>query len=226
MGCATDLFSNFCIVDKVKDNLCAKQVLDFIQLKIISVFGHPRILVTDNASCMNNQLVSQACAVLNIHFCTISPYSAKSNLQELLNRKFFLNDYFSKHKPIAENQKLRIKVDIGNIKLLTNSLLVNSNRSENFYRNFFEENRLPPTFYVSQDDTRTQVRRLEEITQQDDSENLEFHINLVRKFMKRQPRSKSSILLNSRKIQINKIVEHLKPQQPRKRVRFNEQVTC
>ena len=138
----------------------------------------------------------------------------------------FLNDYFSRHKPIAEDQKLRVKVDIGNIKLLTNSLLVNSNRSENFYRNFFEENRLPPTFYVSQDDTRTQVRRLEEITQQDDSENLEFHINLVRKFMKRQPRAKSSILLNSRKIQINKIVEHLKPQQPRKRVRFNEQVTC
>ena len=84
--CATDLFSNFCIVEKVKDNLDAKQVLDFVQLKIISVFGHPRILTTDNASCMNNQLVSQTCALLNIHFCTISPYSAKSNLQELLNR--------------------------------------------------------------------------------------------------------------------------------------------
>ena len=84
--CATDLFSNFCIVDQVKGNLDAKQVLDFVQQKIISVFGYPRILVTDNATCMNNQLVSQTCALLNIHFCTIAPYSAKSNLQELLNR--------------------------------------------------------------------------------------------------------------------------------------------
>ena len=84
--CAVDMFSNFCILDTVKNNLDAKQVLDFVQLKIVSVFGNPRILVTDNASCMNNQLVSQACALLNIHYSTISPYSAKSNLQEMLNR--------------------------------------------------------------------------------------------------------------------------------------------
>ena len=138
----------------------------------------------------------------------------------------FLNDYFSKHKPTTEDQKLRIKADISNVKLLTNSLLVNSNRSENFYKNFFQENQVPPTFYVSQDDNRTQVRRLEEITHQNNSEDLEFHINLVRKFMKRPPLSKCSILSNARKKQINKIVQHLKPQQTIKRVRFNEQVTC
>ena len=70
----------------MKNNLDAKQVIDFIQLKIVSVFGRPRIIVTDNASCMSNQLVGKACAMLNIHCSTISPYSAKSNLQELLNR--------------------------------------------------------------------------------------------------------------------------------------------
>ena len=70
----------------MKNNLDAKQVLDFVQLKIVSVFRNPRVLVTDNASCMNNQLVSQACTLLNIHYSTISPYNAKSNLQELLNR--------------------------------------------------------------------------------------------------------------------------------------------
>ena len=83
--CAVDLFSNFCVLDTVTGNLDAKKVLDFIQLKIVSVFRHPRVLVTDNATCMNNQLVSQACAILNIHYATISPYSAKSNLQELIN---------------------------------------------------------------------------------------------------------------------------------------------
>ena len=140
--------------------------------------------------------------------------------------EIFLNDYFSKHKPTTENQKLRIKADISNIKLLTNSLLVNSNRSENFYKNFFQENQVPPTFYVSQDDNRTQVRRLEEITQQNNADDLEFHINLVRKCMKRPQLSKCSILSNPRKNQINKIVQHLKPKRPVKRVRFDEQVVC
>ena len=140
--------------------------------------------------------------------------------------EIFLTDYFSKHKSITENQKLRIKADISNVKLLTNSLLVNSNQNKNFYRNFFQENQLPPTFFVSQDDTRTQVRRLEEITQPDYTEDLEFSINLVRKFMKRPPLSKGSILSNARKKQINNIVHHLKPQRVIKRVRFNEQVTC
>ena len=272
----------------------------------MSVFGHPRVLVTDNASCMNNQLVSQACALLNIHYATISPYSAKSNLQELLNRmildclralththysspsisvqiigpvinlinsltfqelknispyflqfakkpkvdllvfheddpmlkdskesfienivkinatltrirlaqissrkyippsqhtqnyqnrievgsivsiqnpelivkkenfklrpkfknrflvtertqsavvlvpcaEIFLEHYFRKHKSTKEDHTLRIKADISNVKILTNTLLVNSNRKENFYKNFFENNHLPPTFYV------------------------------------------------------------------------------
>ena len=382
--CATDLFSNFCIVDQVRGNLDAKQVLDFIQQKIIAVFGYPRILVTDNATCMNNSLVSQTCELLNIHFCTIAPYSAKSNLQELLNRaildtlraltsnhyspptisaqmigpvvnlinsltfrelknispyflqfckrpkvdllvyydmdpnlqnskedfiqniiqinsvitkirlaqissrkyppttqltqsyqnkievgsivsiqnpelvikkenfklrpKFknrflvtertassavlvpcaevYLADYFTKHKPTTEDNKLRIKADLSNIKLLTNSLLINSNRSENFYRNFFRENQLPPTFYVSQDDNRAQVRNLEEITQSDSPNNLEFDIHLVRTFMKRTPSARKGILSNIRTRQICNIVKHLKPHQTVKRVKFNQQVTC
>ena len=36
--------------------------------------------------------------------------------------EIFLNDYFTKHKSTSEDQKLRIKADISNIKILTNTL--------------------------------------------------------------------------------------------------------
>ena len=84
--CAIDLFSHFVIMQPVCDHLDGKQVADFIQLKIIAVFGVPKIIVTDNATSMSNTLVTSACAVLGIRKTTISPYSAKSNLQELSNR--------------------------------------------------------------------------------------------------------------------------------------------
>ena len=381
--CAVDLFSNFCVIDTVKNNLDAKQVLDFIQLKIVSVFGLPRALVSDNASCMNNQLVSQSCALLNIHYTTISPYSAKSNLQELLNRmlldclralththysspsvalqiigpvtnlvnsltfqelknvspyflqfakkpkvdllvfheddpmlkaskesyveniirinsvltkirlaqincrkylppskhtqsyqnrievgsivsiqnpelivkkenfklrprfknrflvtektqssvvlvpcaEIFLEDYFRKHKTTSEDYTLRIKADISNVKILTNTLLVNSNRKENFYKNFFESNCLPPTFYISQDDGRTMIRRLEELDPQPEAEDLQFYVNLIRKLQNRQKAPNVSILISPRQQKINNIVQHLKPIAKNKQVRFDSKVT-
>ena len=105
-------------------------------------------------------------------------------------------------------------------------LLVNSNRRENFYKNFFQENQLPPTFYVSQDDNRALVRRMEELTPQQDSEDLQFHINLIQKLMKSRSLSQNSILSSTRKKQINKIVQHLQPRREIKRVRFNEKVIC
>ena len=74
--------------------------------------------------------------------------------------EIFLEDYFRKHKSSSEEHTLRIKADIANVKILTNTLLVNYNHKENFYRNFFQDNQLPPTFYVSQDDDRACVRRL------------------------------------------------------------------
>ena len=76
--------------------------------------------------------------------------------------EIFLEDYFRRHKSASEDQTLRVKADISNVKVLTNTLLVNSNRRENFYSNFFDNNHLPPTFYVSQDDDRALIRRLEE----------------------------------------------------------------
>ena len=63
-----------------------KKVADFIQLRIVSVFGVPKIVVSYNATSMSNNLVTSACAALGIRKSTISPYSAKSNLQELSNR--------------------------------------------------------------------------------------------------------------------------------------------
>ena len=100
--------------------------------------------------------------------------------------EIFLEHYFSKHKSTKEDHTLRIKADISNVKILTNTLLVNSNRKENFYKNFFENNQLPPTFYVSQDDGRTMIRRLDEFDPQTESEDLQFYVNLIRKLKKKQ----------------------------------------
>ena len=78
---ATDLFSHFVI-----GHLTEEQVIEFIQLRIIAVFGTPKIIVTDNASIIDSTLVRGACTFLNIYICTISPYASKSKLQKLINR--------------------------------------------------------------------------------------------------------------------------------------------
>ena len=111
-----------------------------------------------------------------------------------------------KHNSASEEQKLRFKADISNLKLLTNTLLVNSNKKENFYRNFFQNNQLPPTFYISQDDDRAMVRRLEELNPLEDEEDLQYDINMIRKLQGNTWRHHGkSILVTSRKKQINKI---------------------
>ena len=118
--------------------------------------------------------------------------------------EILLEDYFRKHKSSSEEQTLHIKADISNVKILTNTLLVNSNRKKFFNRNFFQDNQLPPTFYVSQDDNRALVRRLEELDPQNDAENLQYHINLIRKLTSNQRRSNNSTLFIKRKEKTNK----------------------
>ena len=140
--------------------------------------------------------------------------------------EIFLEHYFRKHKSTKEDHTLRIKADISNVKILTNTLLVNSNRKENFYKNFFENNHLPPTFYVSQDDGRTMIRRLDEFDPQTESEDLQFYVNLIRKLKKKQKVSDAGILTSPRRKKINSIVQHLQPRAENKQVRFNEKVTC
>ena len=46
----------------------------------------PQVIVTDNATTMDSTLIRGVCAYLGIIKSTIAPYSAKSNLQELINR--------------------------------------------------------------------------------------------------------------------------------------------
>ena len=140
--------------------------------------------------------------------------------------EIFLEDYYRKHKLATEEMSYRIKADISNVKILTNTLLVNSNKSQNFYKNFFQDNQLPPTFYISQDDERAQVRRLEEMAPQYETDDIEYQINLIRRMRKKQTHSNTSILSNIRKKQVFSIVQHLRPQQVVKKVRFDEKVTC
>ena len=139
--------------------------------------------------------------------------------------EIFLEDYFRKHKTTSEDYTLRIKADISNVKILTNTLLVNSNRKENFYKNFFESNCLPPTFYISQDDGRTMIRRLDELDSQTEAEDLQFYVNLIRKLQNRQKAPNVSILISPRQQKINNIVQHLKPIAKNKQVRFDSKVT-
>lgn len=49
--CATDLFSHFVVMQPVCGQLNGKQVADFIQLKIVAVFGVPSIIVTTRRPC-------------------------------------------------------------------------------------------------------------------------------------------------------------------------------
>ena len=42
--------------------------------------------------------------------------------------EIFLEDYYRKHRSATEETSYRIKADISNVKILTNTLLVNSNR--------------------------------------------------------------------------------------------------
>ena len=83
---ATCMFSHFMVCTPVYGILDEKQVLNFIQEKIIAIFGYPRILVTDNQSCMHSNQVIKVCNYLHIHKSTTSAYTSKSNLQELTNR--------------------------------------------------------------------------------------------------------------------------------------------
>ena len=83
---AVDHFSHFMLVQPVEDNLTEKQVLDFIQTCIIAVFGYPQSISSDNASNMDSSLIKNTCGWLGISKLTSSPYSARSNLSELLNR--------------------------------------------------------------------------------------------------------------------------------------------
>ena len=83
---ACDLFSHFCIIAPVVGVLDSKQVLQFLQYRIIAVFGIPLIIVTDNQSCMDSGLIKDVCQFLHIEKTTISPYDSRANLSELINR--------------------------------------------------------------------------------------------------------------------------------------------
>ena len=86
---------------------------------------------------------------------------------------------------------------------------------------------MPPKFYISQDDDRALVQRLEELNPQEDKEDLQYSINMIRSLQgnTRGPQGKS-ILVSSRKKQINNIILHLKSCPVVKKVQFHDKVTC
>ena len=84
--CATDIFSHFVVCAPIIGSLTEEKMIDFLQQQIFQVFTKPQIIVTDNASTMDSNLIRGVCSYLGIIKSTIAPYSSKSNLQELINR--------------------------------------------------------------------------------------------------------------------------------------------
>ena len=84
--CATDIFSHFVVCAPIIGVLTEEKMIDFLQQHIFQVFMKPQVIVTDNATTMDSTLIRGVCAYLGIIKSTIAPYSAKSNLQELINR--------------------------------------------------------------------------------------------------------------------------------------------
>lgn len=81
-----DLFSHFLIVKPIMGQLTEKVFLDFIFEQVIQVFGYPIFISTDNGSNLDSNLVKKVLSYMNIYKGTSSPYQARSNLSELLNR--------------------------------------------------------------------------------------------------------------------------------------------
>ena len=338
--CAVDLFSHFMVCGIVVGNLDGEQLLNFIQSRIISVFGWPSVIVTDNAKNMHNKLVQDVCSYMHINKTTIAPYSSRSNLAELLNRMLldcmraltatnymnpsvaitmlspvvhlinsltfrnqkFISPYFlqfaqkakveiisfydgdlsafeniddyvknmvqvssavtkirlamiSGRKYTAENSKTQnyfnqiqvgslvsvmnpelivkkkdfklrpkfknrflvakrtssavflvpcteiylkdffrkkqgleepelatyYKADISSVKLLTNTLILNSNKTAKFYSNFFDKHSVPPSFFLNQDESGARVRQLHDFDNEGVVEELENTVQLVQK---------------------------------------------
>ncbi len=77
--CIVDMFSHYLIYKPMPKNITAKTVAGIILEDVISRFGVPRVILTDNGSDMDNNLIREMCNLLSIQKITIAAGSAKSN---------------------------------------------------------------------------------------------------------------------------------------------------
>ena len=136
--------------------------------------------------------------------------------------EIYLENYFQRNKDFGGTSDHSVRADISDVKLLTNSLILNTNKVSKFYNNFFQKHQLPPSFYLSDDGSGPKVQTLDELTTEE-TEQLRYIVAMVRRC--RQHHDKSSILINNRRKQIREIVHHLKGKETR-RVSFSNTVLC
>ena len=116
---------------------------------------------------------------------------------EIAIEHFFDKNYNPKH----DVSLFLYKADITNIKLLTNTLILNTNKQEKFYTNFLKQNFLPPTIYYQKNNDGG-VR----ITQLDSQEVIDEKLLLELENPKRvQKITKRSILKSKRRQDILEI---------------------
>ena len=96
---ATCCFSHFVVIQPIKGNLTQEMFMDFINQRIIQIWGSIHALVTDNAGNLSGQLVQDACSVMNINKVETNAYIARSNVAELCNKILLdmLRNMVSKH---------------------------------------------------------------------------------------------------------------------------------
>ena len=84
--CATCHFSHFVVVEPIIGTLDERKVLNFIQTRIIQAYGYPVGISGDNASVIASANIKKVLSYLGIYKVSTNPYSARSNIQELLNK--------------------------------------------------------------------------------------------------------------------------------------------
>ena len=138
---------------------------------------------------------------------------------EIAIEHFFDKDYNPKH----DVSLFLYKADITNIKLLTNTLILNTNKPDKFYTNFLKQNFLPPTFYYQKNnDGGVRITQLD--SQEVVNERLLLELENAKKVQKI---TKKSILKSKRKQEILEIATLFKnlAQAKVKRVKFEEFTT-
>ena len=71
--------------------------------------------------------------------------------------EIYLQNYFQQNKDFGGTSDHSVRADISDVKLLTNSLILNTNKTSRFYNNFFQKHTLPPSFYLSEDSSGPKV---------------------------------------------------------------------
>ena len=138
---------------------------------------------------------------------------------EIAIEHFFDKDYNPKH----DVSLFLYKADITNIKLLTNTLILNTNKPDKFYTNFLKQNFLPPTFYYQKNnDGGVRITQLD--SQEVVNERLLLELENAKKVQKI---TKKSILKSKRKQEILEIATLFKnlAQAKVRRVKFEEFTT-